>query len=482
MIPAMARHPASQFAIFLLMALVLRLSTFGDPNIHGDEVFYQTVGIAMHDGALPYVDVWDRKPFGLFALYYLIAGISAAPFAYQLAATLFAAGTAAGIAAMARRWTGVQGAVLAGATYLLCLSPLQGYGGQSPVFYNLFITTAALMTLRAAPALEQGRHPASVMFAMLLAGIGITIKTSALFEAVFLGLFCLTLVIRSAGITRRTARIALTWAAIGAAPTLLVAGFYWADGHWTEFWHAMVTSNLAKPSDVYTSRLRFLALLIQLAPILALAAFGMLEQERASRRFVLLWLGAALAGLAAVPNFYPHYALPLLVPLCVASAAFLERKWIGPAAVAIVAAISAWIFPPFQPGHAARSRQAMAALEQVIRDHDGGRGLLLYSAPSQLYHRTGHRFPTPLVFPTHLSHLIEKDVSHLSTLAETRRLLALRPGAVAMAVPIPNTPVNEETHRLVLAYVGANCRLVGVLPAHEWRKSMMIAVWGDCRR
>jgi len=49
-----------------------------------------------------------------------------------------------------------------------------------------------------------------------------------------------------------------------------------------------------------------------------------------------------------------------------------------------------------------------------------------------------------------------------------------------MAVPIRNGPVNEETHRLVLAYVGRNCRLITVVPTPEWQRTDMIAVWGDC--
>jgi len=140
---AMAKHPAGRFALLLLFALVLRADTFGDPGLHGDEAFYWTVGVAMHDGAIPYIDVWDRKPFGLFALYYLIAGISAAPAAYQIAATLAAAGTAWAICAMTLRRTGPQGGLLAGAAYLLWLPVLQGFGGQSPVFYNLFIAPAS---------------------------------------------------------------------------------------------------------------------------------------------------------------------------------------------------------------------------------------------------------------------------------------------------------------------------------------------------
>lgn len=469
------------FAILLLAAIVLRCDTFGDPNLHGDEVFYQTVGIAMHQGALPYVDVWDRKPFGLFALYYLIAGLSFAPLAYQLVATFFAAGTAAAIAAIARRWTSAQGALLAALCYLLWLAPLQGFGGQSPVFYNLFIALAALLALRAEPALREGRASPGAALAMLLAGLGITIKTTALFEAGFLGLFCAWALWRSTTPRGRVATTALSWMAIGAAPSLLIAAGYWAGGHWPEFWHAMVTSNVAKTPDVQSSIARFGILLLLLSPFLVLAAAGLRALPQEGRRFVLLWFAAAMAGLIAVPNFYIHYAMPLLVPLCVAAAGFLARGT-GKLWIALIAALSFILAMPFQFAHTRESRKAMADLTQTVRAHLGGGRLLTYDGPSQLYLLTGQRFITPLVFPTHLSHAPEKDVSHLSTLAETKRVLALKPGAVVMAEPLRNGPVNEDTHRLVLAYVGQHCRLIKAIPVPERLRTDAIVVWGDCTR
>jgi len=480
-----------QFAALLAFALILRSDTFGDPNLHGDEVFYSTVGIAMHHGALPYVDVWDRKPFGLFALFWLIAGISEAPLAYQLVATLFAAGTAWCIVRMAAgllrpREHGssaeIQGPMLAGVVYLLWLAPLQGFGGQSPVFYNLFIAVAALLVLRATPDLRAGRVSRSVPLAMLLAGIGITIKTTALLEAAFLGIWCLHGLRRSGASPARLLRQGVLWAAIGAAPALAIAGAYWAFGHWPEYWHAMVTSNLAKPPHWRTSRFRLGIMFIFLAPILLVAAFGLVDRAWRSRGFVLAWVAAAVGGLCINPNFYLHYALPLLVPLSVAASGFLARGAIGFGAAVGIAAMSLWLTPPFEYEHTARSRAAMNRLEQSVRAHIGKGPLLIYDGPPQLYMRTGQRFITPLVFPTHLSHLIEKDVSHLSTLGETERALAQRPGAVVMAVTIRNGPVNEETHALVLAYVGRYCRPIAVVPTPERQRTDLIAVWGDCRK
>jgi hypothetical protein len=477
----MARGTVLQFALFLAVAVVLRGDTFGDPNLHGDEVFYHQVGLAMHHGALPYVDVWDRKPFGLFALFYLITAISPAPIVYQLVATLFAAGTASAIALIARRWSGLQGALLAGVCYLLWLGPLQGFGGQSPVFYNLLIAVAALLVLDALPRLRMGERPPAVSAAMLLGGCAITIKTTAFVEAGFLGLLCLYTLNRSGAGLAQTLRSGSLWALIGLAPTLTIAAAYWLGGHWPEFWHAMVTANVSKVPLWADLRMRALLMLIIMTPILIPAALGLAAQARESRWFLLAWLAAALLGLVVLPNFYAHYALPILVPLCVAASSYLARPGIGLIVTGLIAALSIWFAPIFRFAHTAHSRQVIEHLSQTIRDHRGNGPLFVFDGPPELYQTTNQRFLTPLVFPTHLSQATEKDVSHLSTLGETQRVLALKPGAVVIPIKPSNAPPNMETRNLVLAYVGRNCRLIEIVEVPERLHEDPMAVWGHCR-
>lgn len=475
-------NPWVRLAILLTVALVLRCDTFGDPNLDDDDTFYQAVGIAMQHGALPYVDVWDRKPFGLFAIYWAIAGISAAPIAYQLAATLFAAGTAAAIAAIGARWTRPAGGLLAGLCYLLWLAPTQGYGGQTPLFYNLFVAVAALLVIRAEPALRRGEIPRSALAAMMLAGCAITIKTTAVFEAAFLGLFAVWHLSRSGRGPGTVLRHAALYALLGSLPTLLIAAGYHVSGFGAEFWHAMVVSNLSKPlPDFFAMGVRALIMFAYLSPLLILAVFGFMERGR-GRSLAALWLVAGLVGLLSVPRFYMHYALPLLVPLCVAAIPFLDRRGLGVGATGIIAGLSLWLAPPFQFAATAKSKLAIDRLAEAVLRHAGDGPLMIYDGPPELYHLTGHDLVTPLTFYAHLSDLAEKDVSHLSTLAETRRVLALRPGAVVIANPIRSGPVNLETYRLVRGYTAGNCRLVTREMAYERNNSYPIEVWGDCRR
>jgi len=479
-------RPLAQALILAGLALVLRWSSFGDPDLAADETFYQTVGIAMHHGALPYVDVWDRKPLGLFLIYWAITGISEAPLAYQLAAWACAAATAWVIARIARLWTGAQGALLAGGLYLVWLTPLFGFGGQSPVFYNLLVASAALLVLRARPRLARGGSSRGASMAMLLAGLAITVKTSAAFEGIYFGLALVAASLRSneplAWILGRAAR----WALLGALPTVLIAAWYAGVGHWPEWWHAMVTANLAKGGDWATSSLRLVLLWRLMLPVVLAAAAGLILMRAEDRSFPAGWLLAALVGLAAIPNFYPHYALPLLVVLCLCAAPVLDRGWLGLVAAAILAGLGLHTESPFRPGQAARSARTFAELSAAIRAHDGGpdgsRGLLVYAGPAQLYPMTGNLLPTPLAFETHLSQVTERNVSHLDTVAELRRLLSARPGAVVLPVQVRNGPAIPETWAMVNGYVRANCRPILQRHVEDWLLADDLVVWGDCRR
>lgn len=471
------QRPLVQFAVLLSIALVLRAYTFGDPNLFIDEAFYLAAGEAMHHGALPYVSVWDRKPFGLFALFWAITAISAKPAAYQIAATLFAAATASIIARIAALWQASLGGLLAGIAYLFLISAFQGFGGQTPVFYNLFIVLAAWLVMRAQADLRAGLLTRSVALAMLSAGLAITIKTTALFEAAFLGLYALFVLPRE-----RRIGAALRWALIGAAPTLAIAAGYLIAGHASEWWQAMTGANLsAERWDPYSAQIRLRLMLFALAPILALAAFGWLDLKGEPRRFAGLWIIAALTGLIAFPYFHKHYALPLLVPLCVAAAPFLSRRWIGPLATAALCLMAFRDAPPLDRDHTRRSIAAMEALRAAIAGHGAERGLLVYEGPPMLYTLAGRPFPSPLAFPAHLYHAIEKDVSHLWTLEEVERVLATRPGVVVTTRTPRDGPINTETAAAVTAYVTAHCHPVAEVKALERLRADQVIVWGDCR-
>ena len=86
-------------AVLALVTLATRVLWFGDPVADFDEQIYSLIGWRMTHGDLPFVEVWDRKPFGLFAIFAAAHWLlGPEPIAYQSVACLFAMGCGIGIA------------------------------------------------------------------------------------------------------------------------------------------------------------------------------------------------------------------------------------------------------------------------------------------------------------------------------------------------------------------------------------------------
>lgn len=478
----MKRPALIDLGLLLALSLILRAALLGHPNLFIDEAFYTSVGAAMHQGALPYVDVWDRKPFGLFALYWLFTAFSASPLGYQIAAIVFSGATGWVISRISLLWTSRSAALSAGGLYVLSLGLFQGFGGQSPVFYNLPMALAALLVLRARKSLRLSGPDRQTYLAMGLAGLAITIKTTALFEAVFFGLYATYLLCRAGQVSARKLLQIAALALAGAAPSLLIAVEYAMAGHFAEWWQAMVGANLVEgkwQADAAFAQARTLALV--LVPFAAMSTYGLLAMATDDRHFMLAWLSAALVGLLSVPYFHAHYALPLLVPLTVASAGAFTHPRLGSALLATCAFLLAPAFRPFDWRATPEARRAMDQAASFIRENGGERGLLVFQGPPYLYTASGAPFPTPLAFPPHLNHAIERNASTLDTSAEVHRILAAKPGVVVMTRDVRDAPLNEETARMVATYSADHCPMMMQLDMPELLRSDHLIIWANCR-
>ncbi|MGE3693241.1 MAG: hypothetical protein AB7F98_17840 [Novosphingobium sp.] len=480
------RTRRAQFAWFLIFALVIRASVLGDTNYFNDEYFYFETGLRMHDGILPYVDIWDRKGPGLFLTYWLIAFFSHSVLAFQLAATLAAAATAYVANRIAGHFANRPGAMLGGTLYLVMLGWLGGGGGQTPVFYNLPLALAALAVVRATPRLRQGQMPRLLIAAMAAAGFAITFKQSAICESVFLGCYVLWQLRRGGMALRHLTGSASAMIAAGAMPMLLFAGFYAWAGHFFEFWHAMVTANLTKtlnPAGDHWQRIGSLSVLFAPAWIPALAGLALRhEGDEVRRGFLAGWLLAGLAGVAIVPNFFEHYLLPLCLPASVAAARALGFRLIGPVFGLLAMAMVLTAGPAFDFARRAQSREGMALLAQDIRARDAKPRLFVFGGPVDLYRQFDTYPPTPLIYPLHLYFPAENNVSHLDTAGEVHKVLAWRPSVVVFYHGADPKAVNPRTGPLVRDYVARNCRLWFTRELPELYVKQSVDVWGDCAR
>ena len=465
--PAILRAWAPRVALVLL-AFALRAWDFGNPVIHVDEQYYLLVGDRMLHGAVPYLDVWDRKPVGLFALY---AAMRLLPgngvLSYQLVATVFAAATAVLVRRGARQaGAGEAAALAAGAAYLLWLPLLSGRGGQSPVFYNLFTTAAAVLTLRLPGLSRPGAIVANGAAACLLAGLAIQTKYTPAVEGAMFGLAHLWVLRRAGAGWSRLAAAAALWMLLGMAPTLAVAGWYWRMGPaaFDAFWFANFTSiALRQGYPAAKIAVRLLGTTAQLLPLLACAAAG-LRTRSPERCLAALWLAAALVAFAAIGAFFDHYALPLVAPLAIVAAPVWDRH-----RRALVASL-AWGSLIFVAKTATRPHDATGAraLAQVVARNDRGGCPFVYTGDAITYHLAHACLPTRYAFPSTLAYRSEQGATGTDEAAEVRRILAARPPVVVMTTR-PLGEWNEATHVLVVAALARSYRPVFAVPRDDYR-------------
>lgn len=470
-----APSPASPFgrkdliavAVIVLAAFAIRCALFGDPLIHVDENFYLLVGDRMLQGALPYVDIWDRKPVGLFLLFAgirLLGGDGIVQ--YQVVATLFAVGTGLLIARIAAPMAGRVAAVVAAIVYLLLLGLAGGAGGQAPVFYNLFVAGAALATLTALT--HEVPSEASVRrfgaLAMALMGVALQIKYTAVFEGIFFGL---ALTWTSWRVSRRPGRVAadiLLWVGIALTPTALALAYYVWRGQTEAFVYANFLSIGARSTADAGELLHRLGKtwrVLQL-PTMAVALSMLLQPWRsfprgpATFRFVLAWLAAAVTGYLLFGTYFDHYALPLLAPLAVAAAplfAYRERR-LGLVAAGLMLVIGAVANGAVIHKMKLKrgGQREMAAMVEAIRPRLTN-CLYVWNGDAILYHMTGSCLPTRYPFAGHLNLQRENGAIGIDQMTEARRILANRPNVV-----VDRTPIAKDFNPQVVAIVHAELR------------------------
>ena len=423
----------------LVLALLLRGWDFGNPVLDIDEQWYLLVGDRMLHGAVPFIDLWDRKPYGLFLLF---AGFRLIPadgiIVYQVAAALFAGATAAVILHIARRLGAAPvGAWSAGILYLLTMAVIGGQGGQSPVFYNLPVALAALLTLRLPPLTAERAAQAigrNGLAACTLCGLAIQIKYTAAFEGLFIGLAHLWAIVR---VRRPGATIGwtLAWGVAGIAPTLAVGLAYamMGAGAFQAFWFANFVSITLR--QAYPAGKMLLNLVVAISLILplviaagvTLARIGPRAARHAVHALAIGWLLAALVGFLCIGTFYEHYALPLLPPLAALAGVSLgqSRRLRN-----VVIILSMLVFA----GERVNRHDDQAAIAPIValmqRDGQAGACPYVFGGPSILYYLANTCIPTAFAFPNTLASAIEGGASGVDEGAEVARIMASRPSVV----------------------------------------------------
>ncbi|MEO6248022.1 MAG: glycosyltransferase family 39 protein [Sphingomicrobium sp.] len=451
-------------ALLLAVTIAARAQTFGNPLLGFDEQYYLLVGDRMLHGAVPFVDLFDRKPVGLFLLYAgarLLGGEGTLE--YQLLAAIFALATAFMAWRFARRLAGGAGSLAAAMAYLLWLDFLGGEGGQAPIFYNLAMVAAAMVTAQ----LVDGRRVKVVggALAMLLVGLAMQVKYTALFEGIFFGCALLWAAWQQRWSVPRLSVLATVWIAAALAPTVLALGVYAVRGEAHAFVFANFESMFGKLSDPPgTSVTGLLKILGILAPLLACALTAPASADPAvarRRRFTLLWLLAALAGMLVMGSFpATHYGLPVLLPAAIAASPRLDRLARHRAVLSGVL-LALLIGGQFLLHAQQRAHGTASDASRLAAAADPGRAgcLYVYDGYPALYRLTNSCLPTRFAFPGHLDTANEASAAGLGVdpTQEVGRIMATRPATVVIANP-PFERRNRATYAIVRAELARHYR------------------------
>jgi hypothetical protein len=424
--------------LIVLVAVATRIVAWWNPVAHVDDQFYLLAGEELLKGHWPYVDVWDRKPLGLFLLYAGIAWIGGGSIlGLNLVATAFAAATAFVIRQIALRFASPAGATLAALAYLVAMPVFGGQTGQSPVFYNLLMAGAAWLLFRAADQRDTSSIRAHALAAMLLCGLSITIKQVSFVEGAFFGLAFLWLVKRGGANWVAIIATGALMVAIALLPYALTMAGYALAGETAlrDFVYANFISIFERRGWQPIAKVAGAAyFILYLLPLLGMGGWGALSRWRSRRHdlaqlLLLGWLAASLLGYLAVPAFFDHYTLPVLVPLCISAATFFDRstRWAFFSALVIFYLLEGSI-TDFR--HHQRDRQLFDQLRQQVDQARHGGCIYVADGPSWLYSVTTDCRLTRYLFPDHLNLITEEPAVGTDTANELALIMAQRPAVI----------------------------------------------------
>lgn len=465
------RGDAMPCAIIALLVLATRGIWFGDPVADFDEQLYSFIGWRLSEGELPYSQWWDRKPFGLFAIFALAHGLlGPGALAYQLVAFVFALAAALLTYVLARRLVDRMAATVAAAIQTMLLCAYGSYSGQSEAFL------APLMLSMAWLLIDPGhpRFARRALWAMLIGGLALQIKYTVLPQCVFFGLWALWVLQRDGARPPRLAAQALLYAMIGLLPTLAVAALYAAAGEFDAFWFANFVSffdRLPAPQGRWAPD-HWIGTL----PLAVLAAGGAYAALRMKRPapfgvwgFFCLWALATLASVLLPGTVYLYYYAAMSAPAALVGLPLLDRHtpMRGIPGLLLATGFLALLSLPGRYGDARAQERAAETLAAAIRPHlSPGHCLWLWDGPTALYRLTGSCVPTRFVYPDHLNNALETPALGVDQTAEVARVLASRPGAIVTASR-PMTLQNPQATALVEAALAADYRPAATATMHN---------------
>ncbi len=360
------------FLVFLLLSFFLRFWTLFVSVLDKDESIYILGADSLLNGNLPYTEIWDNKPPGIFILFsltMLILGNSIVSIRIlSIVATSFTSYFLYRIGTTIDDKQGEKIGLLAGGLYAIFSLHNDGAAANGEILFAPFVTGAFMLLFQ-----DRKLSNLRVFLIGLILGIGMQIKYLVIMDV--LGLVLVgslywqqkgsydrdlatdSRIIKSNKITennRNIRSINFTFSlfkfyiilSLGLIlPVVIIGCIYQFSGYFDEYIYATLTANSKYVAMVnfswsdLLSRLRkqvlgnlLLWLCLFWSPIyLFVFARGKLKLERFFF-YLFLWFSCAFFAVLLSKRFYNHYFLQLLPPLCLISgyliikSAYLPKK------------------------------------------------------------------------------------------------------------------------------------------------------------
>jgi hypothetical protein len=452
-----------RFTVFLAVALAFRAPTLLYSELNWDEHLYRLIADSLLRGHVPYTEIWDRKPVGIFVI---IAALQAA-FGSSILALRIATSVAVAAAAILLTTVGRRLfprsptiGVIAGFFFIFYTMRNGGEGANTELFFIPLHLMGLCLLLQTCEM--RGSRMLTVAFAAgLFMGAAVQVKYNVVFDIVAFAATFLLLNIESISNLdmSRLAGVAATTGLGILVPTATVIAWYALIGHLNDFIGANFSANAtlvgatAPGFDLANLRqgLRNYDLLV-LGAIAALVGGRFLARDSGEKRgwlAVTAWLGAMALALLFLRRFADHFFIQTLPSLSLAAAFFVARSVavLTPSGIPglirlllPVGCVAVWGgYTPFDaametlskryldgiPHWGDRSATVAAALRERLQPADE---IYVVGRTLGVYYLTERRSPTRFAFAEHLW----MGYAPVDGAAELERILERRPTFIVL--------------------------------------------------
>jgi 4-amino-4-deoxy-L-arabinose transferase-like glycosyltransferase len=331
------------FIAILGLTCILRMKFWGQP-LEMDEGVYGYMGWGIHQGLIPYKDMYTTKPPGMWLiLSSLFLLVEPTALNIQVFASVVTVGTVLAVFAVVRKIADQQAGLMAALLYGIFSSGpnIQGGGVNSEVFMVLPYTLAAYSVVR---AVETGERRHYLLFG-LFTGLACTFKQVAVVNLFWVALYLSFRIGQARDWDMRThAATDGLWVAAGAMlPWLPFVIYFFFNDALGKFYFWVVSSNLSYIGDGYQKLPTFTIFLRSFKSVLSEnsllwllalagiawcwektelqrndgASYAPLSWQKTASGLMAIWPLFSMVGIGLGGRFFAHYYIQIIPPLAV---------------------------------------------------------------------------------------------------------------------------------------------------------------------